>query len=126
MNLSRPNSVKFAIRCLAVSFAISLVQTLVRADFKTSAFAYKMFGFFIVLFLIFMIYRRRNWARWLYAGCVVIWLVTLVVHFRFLTGLSIVGGVLLAVQLALWMAAALLLFAPPANEWFRIKSPEPN
>jgi hypothetical protein len=67
-----------------------------------------------------MIYRRKNWARWIYAGCVVIWLVTLVAHLHFLTGLSILEGVLLALQLGLWLAAAFLLFAPRANEWFKI------
>jgi peptidoglycan/LPS O-acetylase OafA/YrhL len=121
MNSSRPNSVKMAICCLAVSFAISLVQRLLNADFKTNGFAYCIFGFLIALFLVFMIYRRKNWARWIYAGCVVIWLVTLVVHLRFLTGLSIIGGVLLAVQLALWLAAAFMLFVPETNDWFRKK-----
>jgi len=118
MNSLRPNSVKLAICCLAVSGAISLVPTLVRADFK--GFGYQIFGFLIVLFLVFMIYRRKNWARWIYAGCVVVWLVTIVVHLRFLTELSIAGGLLLTVQLALWIAAAFLFFAPSANEWFRI------
>jgi len=120
MSSSRPNSVKLAICGLAVSIAISLVQRLVKADFRRSGFAYYIFGFFIVLFLVFMIYRRKNWARWIYASCVIIWLVTLIFRLRFLTGLSIVDGVVLAVQLALWIAAAFLLFAPPANEWFKI------
>jgi hypothetical protein len=120
MNSSRPNSVKLAICCLAISFAISLIQAFVRADFKTGGFAYQIFGFFIVLFLVFMIYRRKNWARWIYAGCLVIWLVTLVVHLRFLTELTIVHGILLAVQLILWTTAAFMLFVPAANNWFRI------
>jgi hypothetical protein len=66
-----------------------------------------------------MIYRRKNWARWIYAGCFVIWLVTIAVHLRFLTGLTIIDGVLLAVQLALWSAAAFMLFVPASNGWFR-------
>src|SRR5208283_2899061 len=78
-----------------------------------------IFGFLLALFLVYMIYRRKNWARWIYAGCVVIWLVTLVVHLRFLTRLNIIGGLLLAVQLALWWAAAFMLFVPAANDWFR-------
>jgi hypothetical protein len=119
MSSSRPNSVKVAIRCLAVSFAISLAQKLGNADFKRSGFAYYIFGLLIALFLVFMIYQRKNWARWIYAGFVIIWLVTLVVDLRSLAGLSIIGGFLLAAQLALWLAAAFMLFVPAANDWYR-------
>ena len=111
---------KLAISCLAISIAISLLRTLAKAEFKASGFGYYIFGFFIVLFLVFMIYRRKNWARWIYVGGFVSWLLTLVFHFRYLTGLNAVDGVLLAVQLALWLAAVFLLFGPAANEWFRI------
>jgi|SRR5665213_1612274 len=119
MNTSRPNSVKLAICCLAISFAISLIQTFVQAHFATSRFAYQMFGFFIVLFLIFMIYRRKNWARWIFAGCTVLWLTTLIFHFHLVTELTIVRGLLLAVQLILWAVAICMLFAPKTNEWFK-------
>lgn len=119
MNTSRPNSVKLAIYCLAISFAISLVQTFVRADFMASGFAYEIFGFFIVSFLAFMIFRRKNWARWIFVGCALTWLVALVAHFRLVTELTSFRGLLLAVQLILWMATAFSLFAPKANEWFR-------
>ena len=91
-----------------------------KADFRTSRVAYQIFGFFIVLFLVFMIYRRKNWARWIFSAWVAFWLMTFIIQLRFLTGLGIIGGVLLVGQLALWIAAAFLLFAPPANEWFRI------
>ena len=119
MNTSRPNSVKLAICCLVISFAISLIQTFVQADFATSRFAYQMFGFFFVLFLVFMVYRRKNWARWILAGCTVLWLATLAFHFHLVTELTIVRSLLLAVQLILWTAATFMLFAPKTNEWFK-------
>jgi hypothetical protein len=122
MSSSRPNSVKLAIVFLSTSFVVSLVQTLMRvtAGFKKIGFWCEIFGFLIILFLIVMIYQRKNWARWMLASCVVFWLVTLVVRFRFLTWTSIFDGILLAMQLALWIGAALLLFAPTANNWFRL------
>jgi peptidoglycan/LPS O-acetylase OafA/YrhL len=119
MNTSRPNSVKLAIGCLASSFVISLVQTLVRADFRPSGFAFEMFGFFIALFLVFMIYRRKNWARWILAGCAVVWFASLALHFRFVAELTIVRDFLLVAQLILWAVAVFLLFVPAANDWFR-------
>ena len=64
MNPSPPNSVKLAIGCLASSIVVSLAQTLVKTNFKPDVLAYKIFGSFLVLFLVFMIYRRQNWARW--------------------------------------------------------------
>jgi hypothetical protein len=111
--------VKLAICCLAISFVISLIQTLVWADFNVSRFAYQAFGFFIVLFLVFMIYRRKNWARWIFVGCMILWLATLAFHFRLLTELTMIRGTLLAVQLMLWTVATFMLFAPKTNEWFK-------
>jgi hypothetical protein len=96
-----------------------LVQTFVKADFKTSGFAYEIFGFCIALFLLVMIYRRKNWARWIFAGCVIIWLAALISHFRTLTELTIAGGFVLVVQLMLWMAAAFMLFVRASSDWFR-------
>jgi hypothetical protein len=91
----------------------------VRADFKSSGFAYEILGFFIVLFLAFMVYSRKNWARWILAACAVFWFVSLALHFRFVVELTIVSDFLLAAQLILWMAAVFLLFVPAANDWFR-------
>jgi FtsH-binding integral membrane protein len=122
MNTARPNSVKLAIVCLASSFVISLVQILVRADFRPSHFAYELVGLLIVLFLAFMVYSRKNWARWTLAGCAAVWFASLALHFRIVAELTILGDFLLAAQLILWIAAVFLLFVPVANDWFRTHS----
>jgi hypothetical protein len=126
INSLRPNSVKLAIGCLTVSFVISLIQelTIIRADLRTR-FGYLIIGFFLVLFLVLMIYRRKNWARWVYAGFVVIWVWRLISHFRFLAEFSIIDRVMLVVHLALWIAAACFLFVPSSNEWFRLSLNRP-
>ena len=120
MNSSRPNSVKLAIGCLVISFADSLVEALTRPHFGKNGFAHELFGFFIVLFLVVMIYRRKNWARWTYAGCLAIWLAAIIARPQDITSLNIAGRLLFAAQLILWLAAAFMLFAPAANNWFRI------
>lgn len=120
MNSSRPNSVTLAVYCLIVSAALSQVQMLMRGDYRTNRIASDAIALLIVLFLALMIYWRKNWARWIFAGCVVLWLVMIVAHLHALAGLSIIRDVFFAVQLGLWMIPSFLLFAPSANAWFRI------
>jgi hypothetical protein len=119
MKIARPHSVKLALGCLAISISLSLISTLVTVGFTSSRFAYQIFGLGLVLLLAVMIYRCKNWARWIFAGCAVAWLVALLTHVRALMGMSILSGLVLAVQLMLWAAMVVLLFSPAANEWFR-------
>jgi hypothetical protein len=119
MNPSPPNSVKLAIGCLASSIVVSLAQTLVKTDFKPDVLAYKIFASFLVLFLVFMIYRRQNWARWIVAFFALIWLAAILLRPQDITRLALVGRLVFAAQWILWLAAAFMIFAPRANEWFR-------
>jgi len=66
-----------------------------------------------------MIYQRKNWARWIFAGCAVVWLASLALNLRFGAELTIIDGLLLVAQLILWAIAVFMLFIPAANDWFR-------
>lgn len=113
-----PKPVTIAIGCLAVSIVVSLLQTFVGRYFRQS-FAYEIGGFFIILFLVFWLHGRKNWARWVIAGFTFLWLTTLVFRFRPLEEQTIPGVILFAVQLILWTVAPFMLFTRGANEWFR-------
>jgi hypothetical protein len=119
MNTSPPNSVKLAIGCLASSCVIALIQALVTHGFKPSGLAYEVIGMCLFAALTFLIYRRTNWARWIFAGCAIVWLASLALHVRFVADLTIVRGLLLLAQLIFWAGASFLLFLPSTNEWFR-------
>ncbi len=98
---------------------IALTQTLVTHGFKPSSLAYEVIGLCLFVALAFLIYRRNNWARWIFVGCAIVWLASLALHLRFVADLTIVRGLLLLAQLILWAGASFLLFLPSTNEWFR-------
>ena len=74
---------------------------------------YEIFGCFIVLFLVTMIYRRKNWARWILASCAIFWLRRSLCFQP--PNPNFVNSFLLADQLILWIAAISMLFSP-ANQ----------
>jgi hypothetical protein len=120
MNTSRPNSVKLAICCLVISFAVASVQMLLKIRFETtSSFIENVFGFLIGWFLVFMIYQRKNWARWIFTGFVVVWLTVLVVHIQLLAEITATRGIILALHLVLCKIAGCMLFVRTSNDWFR-------
>jgi hypothetical protein len=63
---SRPLTVSLALIILLVSFSVSLVPRLVRAEWSDS-FVWIKYGSEIVMLLLplWFIFRGKNWARWL-------------------------------------------------------------
>jgi hypothetical protein len=127
MNKPRPNSVKMAIGCLIVSCVIASIQALLKIS-KSEVYPYKydILGFFIMCFLIFMIYRCKNWARWLYAGFIALWLVGLVAHIKSVAEYTNSREILLIVHLILGVTAVFMLFTHASNVWFRANQSQPK
>ena len=126
MKTERPNSVKMAMRCLIVSFGAASVQMLSQIRWSDLVpYIPWILACFAVWFLIWMIYRGKNWARWIYAGLTVNWLVVLAANIKFTTRLNGVAGALLVLYVVLGLTAACLLFSPASNKWFRTEKKYP-
>ena len=120
MKMERPNSVKIAMCCLVASYVTASVQMLSQMRWSNLLpYVSWIPGFFVAWFLVFMIYRGKNWARWFYAGLTAAWLVMLAADIKRTTGPTGVNGALLILYLILGLTAALLLFTPTSNDWFR-------
>jgi len=118
MNKARPNSVKIAVGCLVVSLGSDSIQTVLRINW--SDFHPYIIGVFTLLIswlLVIMIYQRKNWARWLYAALTAAGLLMLPVHFKsWVTGAALSLWLL---YLILSLTAAIMLFTPTSNDWFK-------
>jgi peptidoglycan/LPS O-acetylase OafA/YrhL len=118
MKNSRPNSVKIAIGCLLVSYGSESIQRVLNANWSDfHSYSVRVASLLIGWFLVVMIYQCKNWARWLYAGFTALGLLMLAVHFNNQgTG---VASLLWFLYLILSLTAAIMLFTPASNEWFK-------
>lgn len=120
MTSSRPNSVNLAVGCLVLTFAISVTtQKPARAHPAWAFFAAYLIVSFLFLFLGFMICRRKNWARWIYAVYTVIWLMWFVVTVPLRMDMPLARFIPQVVEFILSTAAVIMLFVPAANNWFK-------
>jgi hypothetical protein len=120
MNSSRPTPVKLAIGCLVVIVAISLTTQKPPSARSTWIFITAfIFTCFFFLVLGFMIYRRKNWARWTFAVYSVIWLVWFVVTVRLRMDMPLARFIPQVVEFILLTCGVIMLFVPAANNWFR-------
>lgn len=126
MKSARPNPIKVALGCIIGSYVISTVDML---RFLNLSDWGNVIQFIIVSLaegtVVFGIYVGKNWVRWLFVAMIAIWLVTLAV-FRFNGQVHFHGvrRLLLALNLTFSVVAAMLLFYPESNDWFR-KRPTP-
>jgi hypothetical protein len=120
MTPARPNSLKMAIYCLLVSYVVASVQVLLKLHWSDlKAYALGITGLLVSWLFVFLIYRGRNWARWLYAGFMTVWLVSLAADMKHTTQLGGGDRALLVLYLILGLTAVILLFTPASTHWFK-------
>jgi peptidoglycan/LPS O-acetylase OafA/YrhL len=118
MNKARPNSVKIAVGCLVVSYGSDSIQTALRINWSDfHPYIVGVFGLLIGWLLVIMIYQRKTWARWLYAGFTAAGLLMLAAHFNY--RVNGVTSFLWLLYLILSLTAAIMLFTPTSNDWFK-------
>jgi hypothetical protein len=121
----RPARVSLAVRLFWIEFGLSVVQ--VGLDLYSAADDFARYAALIGALLslpaeawvIYKIARRRNWARFVALGAVV---VSALLWFRAIRqGISAdpVMGIMGAVELAIDGIALYLLFANPGRQWFK-------
>jgi hypothetical protein len=127
--MPRPRNVTVAVVILCVALIVHLVSGSIFAAFTQAAGANKPFGVFAYInvalgfcinaFLLYMIFRRHNWARVLY-----------LVFFVLISLLSLPGGVIAFFMSPIWgslyllvyiaqIVALVLLFSWPGSAWFK-------
>ena|ERR1700733_4069044 len=126
MKSPRPSSLKVAIGCIIASYVISTVGLLTSLNLSDWGNVIQIIIVSIAeCAIVFGIYVRKNWVRWLFVATIAIWLVTLAAHR--LSGQDHFHGIrllLLALNLTLSVVSVILLFYPESNDWFR-KQPTP-
>jgi hypothetical protein len=82
-----------------------------------------VFGVAFTLIFLWLILKRHNWARIVFA---VLTLVTIVATAPTLStelSVDVIGAILTVIQVVLQACSVMLLFRPPANAWFRAQAP---
>jgi hypothetical protein len=121
----RPARVSLAVRLFWIEFGLSVVQ--VGSDLYSAADDFARYAALIgaVLSLpaeawvIYKIARRRNWARFVALGAVVVSALLWFVAIRQGISADPVTGIMGAVELAIDAIALYLLFANPGRQWFK-------
>jgi hypothetical protein len=121
----RPVQVSIAVWLFWIEFALSVIQTGV--DFSPLANDLLRLAAFVGAFLslaaeawvIYKIARRRNWARFVALGAVVLSALLWFGAIRQRVAADRVGGIMGAVELAIDGIALYLLFANPGRQWFK-------
>lgn len=121
-----PNSVKVAIGCIIASDVISTVEMLAFLNLSDWGNVIQIIiATLAVCAIVYGIYVRKNWVRWLFVAMIAIWLMSLLAyrssghdHFHGVRLLS------LALNLIFSAVSVILLFYPESNDWFR-KQPAP-
>jgi len=119
----RPTSVKIAVGCSVAIIVIALTGLLTQRPsilhFTLINIAAFIFTFCFFSFLALMIYRRRNWARWIYSVYTVFWLVWFVITIPIRMDMPLVRFITQVVEFILSTCAVIMLFVPAANNWFK-------
>ena len=125
---ARPHAVALAVTLVGGALAVGAVDLVLQftglsspqsAASSPAGFA---FGVVFTAILLWMILRRHNWARIVFA---VLTLLTAAFTLPiFLTEVSVdqVGAALTVAQLVLQVSSVVLLFKAPANAWFRARA----
>lgn len=110
--------VKLAVGCEVFSLAMMLIHRIVRVHFKAGHLFEYLLGLSFWLFLAFMIYQRKNLARWTYTFFAAFWLLWFAVTFRTRMELPLSELIVQVATSILWTASVIMLFDPSANNWF--------
>jgi hypothetical protein len=121
----RPARVALAVRLFWIEFALSVVQG--GLDFYSAADGFARIAVVVGALLalplealvIYKIGRRRNWARWVALGAVIISALLWFGAIRQGISADPVEGSMGAIELAIDGVALYLLFANPGRQWFK-------
>jgi hypothetical protein len=127
MKSPRPRSVNAAIACLIVSYLIPKVEHIRYLNLSDWGNVISVIAVFLVECAIVLgIYFRKNWVRWLIVATTANWFAHLIWYrFSEQAGDHGVRLIYFALILAFSVAAAVFLFYPESNDWFR-KQPQPR
>jgi hypothetical protein len=124
MKSPRPKPVNVAIACIIASYVVSTVQMFNSLNLSDWGNVIQMIIVSLAeCAIVFGIYVRKNWVRWLFVTTIVIWFVNLVEHR--LSGQVRFHGIaflLLGLNLVFSVVSVVLLFYPESNAWFRKQS----
>lgn len=124
-SMERPKEVVYAVRLAITSLILTLVAFPLRRPelIKSHLPILGIFALFIALsvsgFIIFMILRGQNWARLLFITFFFLGLPFSVPAFLMALAKNPAAAIIMLIQLALQMMAAVLLLQRPARDWFR-------
>jgi FtsH-binding integral membrane protein len=125
---ARPKKVQNAVTILYITLGIGIVRAVIEASANAEMAGVGFFMFItlvlvaLIMLLIAMIARGRNWAR---ITCLVLFLLGLLPSILALIRsftLSPISGVLEMVQVVLTIVALVLLFQQDSSAWFRTKA----
>jgi hypothetical protein len=121
MKAVRPNPVKLALALIVSSYVISTGEQLAELNLSDSGIVAQIIIVFVFeCGVVFGIYYRKSWVRWIYAATIAIWLISLTTLHLF--GRTVFHGkdlLLLALNVAFSVISLILLFQRESNEWFR-------
>lgn len=122
---TRPVSVEYAVYALAFTLVAGLVQILFLPNsalggVDPSLFYAMLFGFYAFIgFILFCVWRGKNWARITYASFFVLGLYSTIPALATTFQSSFLTGLYLAAMLLVKFVAIALLFQAASNAWYR-------
>jgi hypothetical protein len=126
--LPRPREVKLAILLFWFSLAVSLVMWIGDDELQAGdpddvvpMVLGIVLGTILMVALIVLIGRARNWARMTYVALVILGWISVLVDLPGMAGLSWFHWLGYVSNLALDAAVVTLLFRPASNRWFRVR-----
>jgi len=124
-SMERPREVVYAVRLALASLALTLIAFPLRRPEVVKSHLFVLGGLALVIalsvscLLILMILRGHNWARLLYLTFFFLGLPFSVPAFLMAMAKNPVAAIIMLMQLALQMMAAVLLLQRPVRDWFR-------
>ncbi|RYZ95710.1 MAG: hypothetical protein EOP11_24500 [Proteobacteria bacterium] len=133
----RPDLTKKGIYLLVTALALGLPRTAIESPMLLSQasrmpnglvilIASQLFAFAIVGGLLFLIYRRHNWARWSYSVLTILGIPFSVYPLYLSLSAAPVSGLIGIGQIFLQLAGLFLLFRPVSSAWFKWRAAQPD
>jgi len=116
----RPIQVNVALVLWTIGAGLNLIEWALEADWRDWV-TYPVFVILLMLsaLLLWFIYRRQNWARWLVVGLVAFRTLLLLRAIHRTEDISLRQAASLGSRTLFQLAPAILLFSRPATTWFR-------
>ena len=120
---TRPKAVKTAAYLIWIALAVTLAESLIqhsnRTPFDISLVAISFAVFSVPILLVYMIWRRQNWARVIFAVLMVIGMYFTVPEVIASWDSAPFSSIKRSVIAAFQLVGLYLLFSAPSNAWFK-------